>query len=302
MDQQRSAPKPPLTLELIEKVVSELIAETFPISATHVRNQPSDCELKLNYSISQSPHNPDPSENVIEKICLYFFLSPRTNIAKTEIIISHTRSQAWTIMSEIPATSSKEFTIDLKSSINQYSNKKLNRVYSLGSIYNSQPNLAGLSHSNFSQQLTGQDLESSYFAIYPGGVCFDWNANENILTVISDRRLNKMNMVSQNKIVRKEDIKKFEQQHQDTNNPNDLDVIFGDEWSDQIHEIPASDIWSKEIDSKFLEFVMKKKEDIPEESGSSTVQANLGRASLKVDCDFKPLLNVSKGTIRDANL
>jgi hypothetical protein len=111
-----------------------------------------------------------------------------------------------------------------------------------------------------------------------------------------------MNMVSQNKIVRKEDIKKFEQQHQDTNNPNDLDVIFGDEWSDQIHEIPASDIWSKEIDSKFLEFVMKKKEDIPEESGSSTVQANLGRASLKVDCDFKPLLNVNKGTLRDANL
>jgi hypothetical protein len=101
---------------------------------------------------------------------------------------------------------------------------------------------------------------------------------------------------------RKEDIKKFENQHQETGNASDLDVIFGDEWSDQIHEIPASDIWSKEIDSKFLEFVMKKKEDVSGEAGSSTVQANAGRASLKVDCDFKPLLNVNKGTFRDAGL
>jgi hypothetical protein len=126
MDQHPRAPKPPLTLSSISEVVSELIAETFPPSATHVRSQPSDFELKLNYSLP-SP-NPDQSETSIEKITLYFFLSPRTNIAKTEIIISHTRCPPWTIMSEIPATSIKEFTIDLKSSINQYSNKKLNRV------------------------------------------------------------------------------------------------------------------------------------------------------------------------------
>lgn len=204
MDQHRPAPKPPLTLESIEKVVSELIAETFPIHPTHVRSQPSDCELKLNYSIT----NPNPDlpeteiETYIEKIHLYFFLSRTTNIAKTEIIISHTRSPPWTIMSEIPATSFKEFTIDLKSSINQYSQKKLNRVYSLGSIYNSQNNLLGGSHSNFSGQLTGGELGDSYYAVYPGGVCFDWGVGGNILTVVSDRRLGKMNMVSQNKIVR----------------------------------------------------------------------------------------------------
>lgn len=108
--------------------------------------------------------------------------------------------------------------------------------------------------------------------------------------------------LNSNIIFRKEDIKKFEGQHQETGCASDLDVIFGDEWSDQIHEIPASDIWSKEIDSKFLEFVMKKKEDIGVEAGSSTVQADKGGARVKVDCDFKPLLNVNKGTFRDAGL
>ena len=125
----RNTQKQALTLESIEKVVSELITETFPITATHVRNQKSDFELKLNYSISQSPHLLDTlAENTIEKITLNFFLDQRTNIAKTEIIISHRSTEAWTIMSEIPATSSEEFKFDLKSSINQYTQKKSARV------------------------------------------------------------------------------------------------------------------------------------------------------------------------------
>ena len=108
-------------------------------------------------------------------------------------------------------------------------------------------------------------------------------------------------MVHQKNIIRKEDIKKFEQHHQDTNNPNDLDVIFGDDWSDKIHEIPTSNIWGKEIGDKFLEFIMKKKDDASDgETGSSTVPANVWKPSQKSDSDFKPLLVVNSNA--NANL
>ena len=42
---------------------------------------------------------------------------------------------------------------------------------------------------------------------------------------------------------------------------DNLDVMFGEQWSDMKHEIPLTEVWNTTESVNFLSFVLKKNED-----------------------------------------
>lgn len=69
---------------------------------------------------------------------------------------------------------------------------------------------------------------------------------------------------------------------------DNLDVMFGEEWADKIHEIPINEIWNTQENVNFLSFVLNKNEDknVTEEKPEILLQP---KKVLKHDTDFKSL-------------
>ena len=190
--------------------------------------------------------------SIHQKICLGDEQSPEQ---------LHTPQQTFT--KEIPVNSK---TLDeIKLIIPTWINTRLPKSMSLNSFfgYNSHSNLA----KETSYVSTGTNIgavnDCQKYSVYPGGICFAWSPNQNLLTIVSDPRQSKMDKVNPKKFYNMNDFDKFTHKHQqDASNIDNLDILFGDEWSEKIHEIPPGDIWNDNAYNNFLSFVFNKKDEV----------------------------------------